>query len=132
MGGHTTKEIHYMVIHQPPLGVASTPKSGTAAHTSYRKATHRNTRAQASADTRFRGHLELSIRRASSQRNHHTNANYWVPTRLDVETGNSAVELIPVSCIPELGKLSHFYVIVKGRRYSNQIVENTNLYVSLT
>ena len=122
-----------MVIHQPPLGVASTPKSGTAAHqssTSYHKATHRNTRVQASADTRFRGHLELSIRRASSQRTHHTNSNYWVPTRLDVETGNSAVDLIPVSCIPELGKLSHFYV--KGRRYSNQMVENTNLYVSLT
>ena len=39
---------------------------------------------------------------------------------LDVDMGKLAVDLIPVSCIPELGKLRHFYV--KGRRNYRQLV----------
>ena len=40
---------------------------------------------------------------------------------LDVEMGNFAVDIIPVSCIPELGKLRHFYV-KGGRCNSSQLV----------
>ena len=43
---------------------------------------------------------------------------------LDVEVGNSAVNLIPVSCTPELGKLRHLYV--KGQRNSSQVVSLPN------
>ena len=46
---------------------------------------------------------------------------------LDIETGVFLDDLIPVSCIPELGKLRHFYV--KGRRYfrGNQVVLPLNV-----